>query len=74
MIFETAAKMRLANEISGANAYQNGKSIHYNPYRDRGTAEDYMAWERGYLNARETNGTGHDVKKSSRSDCHTDAG
>jgi ribosome modulation factor len=32
----------------GAQANKDGHSIHYNPYRERGTAEQYCEWIKGW--------------------------
>lgn len=32
----------------GVAAHEAGKSIHYNPYRHRGTSQQYSDWESGW--------------------------
>ncbi|QGJ84340.1 hypothetical protein [Pseudoalteromonas phage XCL1123] len=33
----------------GKQAKLNGKSIEYNPYRHKGTVEQYNSWRKGWL-------------------------
>jgi hypothetical protein len=33
----------------GAQASKDGHSIHYNPYRHRGTPEQFIDWQNGWL-------------------------
>ncbi len=40
--------MKTAYEL-GKEHNKKGYSIHYNPFRHKGSAKDYEAWERGWI-------------------------
>jgi len=33
----------------GVQHFQNGYSIHYNPFRNKGRSQDYLDWAQGWM-------------------------
>lgn len=43
----------MSNEYAeGIEAFLAGRSMHYNPYRERGTNEQWSDWLAGYIKAK----------------------
>lgn len=39
-------------QLQGAKAFKSGYSIHYNPYRHKGSGGQYQDWEKGWDKAK----------------------